>query len=376
MDHSALVDTYNRCLGAEEEFRHKALLFIGSESYDAPTITVLLGLRELGFKVYVIGKHNINSWFVDEVIETLVGLKFDFVLSNLHWGTRWGRYNRGFDCPKVLIDGDDDRNGIGSWLVKYARYLGRYRFAPSHWIKDTSPAQYRWVEPLYGYEPDVLFVSQNCPPEAHYLPFGLQNHYAAMCTGRPAAERPIDFCHFPGDGSKREELTEFLPRARLLGKVYCDEARGDPLMPDLPNSSWLINLASSTAAREIHSANRWFMWTTYNEVLDASKVLIYPGTTEWYWDSKRPWEGWANGCLVLFGNPDSVMNTNPLPVRNICPWAAYDSLDELEEKAAALYSRPDVLEGLRILSVRRAWKYFSPMAIARYFLKCIAEDTR
>ena len=126
-------------------------------------ITVLQGLKELGWRVFTIGKPNINSWFVNEVIEDPGKVKFDFVLSNLHWGNRWDYYDK-FKLHgrlKVLIDGCDNR-ARHTWQDKYKfyckKYKGRGRPAPDVLARDVQP--HRWMEPLGDYKPDVMFTSQ------------------------------------------------------------------------------------------------------------------------------------------------------------------------------------------------------------------------
>lgn len=129
---------------AEEWFKHRAVWFIGSESYDAATITVLQGLQELDFTVYTLKKPNINSWFVNTVVDE-PPTEIDFTLSNLHWGTRWDYY-RQYEPPHpwVLIDGDDDYWGKG-WRRKYENYVARYRTNVSVRVKETQLCPHRWV---------------------------------------------------------------------------------------------------------------------------------------------------------------------------------------------------------------------------------------
>ena len=64
-----LEDIYQESKNSERYFKYKNVLFIGSESYDAPTITVIEGLQELGFNIFTIKKANINSWFGNKVIK-------------------------------------------------------------------------------------------------------------------------------------------------------------------------------------------------------------------------------------------------------------------------------------------------------------------
>jgi hypothetical protein len=131
-----LETIYQKSLGSERAFPHKKILYIGTESYDSVAITVIEGLQELGFEIYVIGKSNINSWFCNKIIDSPAGLTFDFVLSSLHWGTRWSYYKKyGLqNYLKVLIDGDDNL-GWKTWQDKYAYYQSHYANNPPEYIK-------------------------------------------------------------------------------------------------------------------------------------------------------------------------------------------------------------------------------------------------
>jgi hypothetical protein len=68
---SILEDTYQKTKKIEENFKHKKVLFIGSESYDRATITIIEGLYKLGFEIFVYKKLNINSWFCNTIIDNL-----------------------------------------------------------------------------------------------------------------------------------------------------------------------------------------------------------------------------------------------------------------------------------------------------------------
>ena len=48
----------------------------------------------MNFEILVYKKENINSWFCNKIIDSLENIEdeIDFVLSNLHWGTRWSYY--------------------------------------------------------------------------------------------------------------------------------------------------------------------------------------------------------------------------------------------------------------------------------------------
>ena len=63
-----LEEIYKNNLGIEDKFVKKKILFIGSESYDSATITVIEGLFKLGFEILVFKKNNINSWFCNKII--------------------------------------------------------------------------------------------------------------------------------------------------------------------------------------------------------------------------------------------------------------------------------------------------------------------
>ena len=52
-----LEEIYQETLNIEQKFTNKQILFIGSESYDGCTITVIEGLSKLGFKILVYKKN-------------------------------------------------------------------------------------------------------------------------------------------------------------------------------------------------------------------------------------------------------------------------------------------------------------------------------
>jgi hypothetical protein len=368
-----LESVYNESLDSERYFAHKRALFIGSESYDAPTITVLQGLSQLGFAIHTIKKPNINSWFCNQVVESVDGLKFDFVLSNLHWGTRWSYYHEHslMDYPKILIDGDDDIDQ-GSWRKKYDHYVTRYVYDPPESTKDLNLMPYRWIETLSDYEPDVVFTAQKQPDDSDslYLPFGIHEQYTTLHQGRSTTEREIDFAHIPGPGKKRrfmKILIRVLHMLRVLpGCIHNGYATGEEMIPDAIRDN-LVN------DHRVHGYYRWVMRKSYFELLNNSKVLIYPGTHDRPfrdWDSKRPWEAYASGCLVLLGKPS--IDVKDYPITEVCDYAVYDSTTEFIAKGRYLYKHPHFLDELRVSAVQRAWKYFSPVPIARYFLMSTA----
>jgi len=351
---------------AEKAFKHKSILFIPSESYDAAAIIVLQGLEMLDFTIYTIQKPNINSWFCNEVIEDPSGLKYDFVLSNMHWGVRWDFYDK-YNLrgrPQVLIDGCDNR-GRHTWKDKQQFYLKKYKGMrlPAHsiWLKEQQP--HRWMMDLRGYKSDVVFTTQKNPGDEKtvYLPEGIHKQYLTRREGKVGKERDIDFAHFPGPGDKKRELTAFLKSANIPGRVWNKKARGRTIIPD--EIAW--NVKADRA--NVHSWYRWVMYWDYHKVLNRTKILIYPGVyARPHWDAKRPWEALASDCLVLTEKPPIDMSEYPMT--ELCPSAVYGSLAELEEKCDFFYRNPGRTEQRRLRAVGGALKYFTPVPLARYFL--------
>lgn len=367
-----LKSIYEESKDSEKYFAHKSVLFIGSESYDALTITVLQGLSQLGFRIYTIKKRNINSWFCNQVVEDTGPFKFDFVLSNLHWGTRWSYYCKynlaGY--PKVLIDGDDDLNQ-GDWRKKYGYYTTQYVYDPPESVKELNLMPYRWVEPLYDYQPGAVFTAQKQPCDSNlvYLPFGIHEQYKEVYRDKKTFETRIDFAHIPGPGKKRKSmknLINILHRLQVMpGRIHNTRVIGEELIPDAVRD-YVVD------GHNVHSYHRWVTRRSYFSLLNNSKVLIYPGIDKWpFWDSKRIWEAYASGCLVLMARP--CIDVKDYPVTGVCEFAVYDSVLEFISKCRYFYKHPDFLDELRVNAVRRAWEYFSPCSIARYFLMNIAQ---
>lgn len=370
-----LESAYSQAKGSENYFTNKSILFIGSESYDAPAITVLQGLDKLGFDVYTLWKENINSWFCNTVIDDPSKYDFDFVLSNFHWGTRWSHYERFEldDYPWVLIDGDDNP-GLGTtWRDKYEHYRdGVYSVDPPEAIKERNLMPFRWVEPLHGYDPDVRFASQKHVEDegSHYLPFGIHEQYFQLATNRTVEERTIDLTHIPGPGAKRTRMSwglKALNSLRLLpGTVHNEEVRGQSIYPD--------EIADYVESDDnVHSYHRWQLFEEYFSVLNNSQILVYPGVDDYpFWDSKRPWEALVSGCFVLLWRPN--IDVSEYPITELSDYAVYGSFREFLRKYRYLNNNPEELEERRTRMVSRAMKYFSPEAIARYFLFTIASE--
>jgi len=361
--------TLRKSKDAEKAFKHKALLFIPSESYDAATITMLQGLHQLGFQVYTYRKPNINSWWCNQVVNSIPPwLKFDFVLSNMHWGTQWHLYNelKLNKYLKVLIDGCDNR-AHHTWRDKYdfycKKYQGRTRPTDDVLMKTVQP--YRWMEPLDGYEPDVVFTSQKNPgdEETIYLPFGIHEQYRLFSEERAGADRTVDFANIPGPHQKRIDLTKFLDKNadRLPGTIHNAKVEGGPWYP-------LGLEATIVADRNIHSYHRWACHRNYFRLLNRTKVLLYPGVRgdTPHWDSKRPWEAYASGCLVMVEKPPIDMSE--YPITELCPLAVWNSLDEMVDKCRYFHSHPGWTEQHRLRAVGGALRHFTPVPIAKYYL--------
>ena len=370
-----LEEIYQESKNSERYFKYKNVLFIGSESYDAPTITVIEGLQELGFNIFTIKKANINSWFGNKVIKNPKNIKFDFVLSNLHWGTRWSYYQKYnlSSYPKVLIDGDDNMNWK-TWQEKFEYYKKAYAFNPPEEVKDREIASFRWVESLGDYKPDIVFTSQKQFNDniSFYLPFGIHREYFSLFENKSAGARKIDFCHIEGPGIKRKKmkyLIKLLTFFKVLpGKVFNGHICGEIKIPE----QIIRFLKEDSKNNRPHSYHRWTMGKDYFKTLNDSKVLIYPGIDSWpFWDSKRPWEAYASGCLVLMSKPS--INVSEYPVTEICNFAVFNSYSEFIRKCRYLFKNQLFLDRLRQETYKKTLRYFSPKPLADYFLKKIKE---
>ncbi len=365
MKMSTLKRIYYKSQGVEKKFKHKAVLFIPTESYDAATITVLQGLERLAFSVYTIGKPNINSWFINTVIDNPNSVEYDFILSNLHWGNRWDYYDR-FKLHnhfKVLIDGCDDR-GKRNWGEKHDFYYKKYgRLGKDVTKRELQP--WRWMMPLHGYKPDIVFTSQKPHgSQSFYLPFGIHREYQRFTAGKSDRERRIDFANFPGPGSGRERLTNFLKRTKLPGVIHNEKVRG------VIESSLDFELFMNVALKDnnIHSWHRWLEYPDYFKVLNDTKVLVYPNvyTDRAHWDSARIWEAYTSGCLVMLEKPNVDMSQ--YPVIELCKEAQYTDLRDLVGKCQQLYSNQKRFEQLRLQAIEGALRFFTPVPLARLFL--------
>lgn len=368
-----LEEIYNQSKNSEHFFKHKNILFIGSESYDAPTITVLSGLVELGFNIYTVKKPNINSWFCNKIIENPEEIEFDFALSNLFWGTRWSYYKK-YDLEKylkVLIDGDDNLYWK-TWRDKYDYYTKNCTFNPPEEIKNLNLMPFRWVEPLGDYSPDIVFTSQKQfdDKETFYLPFGIQKHYYDLFENKNTKEREYDFYHVPGVGIYRKRMDLLIRICRrfkiIPGNISTISEKSREIIPQEIRDNFLKD-------DNVHSYHRWVMSAPYFQRLNNSKVLIYPGIDyEPMWESKRPWEAYASGCLVIMRRP--YTDVSEYPITEICEYAVYDSYFDFIKKCRYISKNPEFLDKMRKESFEKAKKYFSEKPIANYFLKVINDN--
>jgi hypothetical protein len=222
--------------------------------------------------------------------------------------------------------------------------------------------------PLGDYSPDIRFVSQKAyGDEAHYLPFGINLNYLQFAQGKSTNQRTIDFTNIPSRaGTERLKLTEFLQTHHLPGRVHNDYAIGNKTLPPA--------LKHVGQDANIHSYHRWTTSIEYYRVLNDTKVYIEPGVfaDRPHWDSKRPWEALASGCFVLFHKPPVDMEQ--YSVTELCgDFSIFDTFEEMIEKCHYLYNNPNQLDKLRLEVEQKALEHFTPVPLAKYFLRCTKE---
>jgi len=355
-----------------DRFEHKRILFIPSESYCAATITIIQGLDELGFRIFTPFKQNINSHFCNTLWHPGDDTEFDFLLSNLHWGTRFDFYSaHGLnDHFRVLIDGDDSRHGR-NWLARYEGWCKVYPEGVPYNTAMGSPRiqSHRWMMPLGDYEPDLVFSAQKAPEDedAIYLPFGLQHDYIKYATPKPWDERMIAVAHIPGDGPKRLETERFINHNLHLFPMPTHNSKVMGPWKCAQTIEWFCK-----NDKNIHSWHRWRAYPNYYDLLSNSKILIYPGIFDFpQYESKRQWEALACGALVLWARP-TIDTTSYSFIADES--AVYDSFPDLVSKCNHFIDMGYAGEILAERYRERALNYFSPMALARRFLWYVAEE--
>lgn len=308
--------------------------------------------------------------------EWIASTPIDFVLSNLHWGTRWDYYVQyGLDTfPKVLIDGDDSRHGR-NW---YNRYTGWRKVYPmqsgSEVLWNNQLYSRRFMVPLHGYTPDVVFSAQKAPNDrvSHYLPFGIHNPTPGMVSAdinwiRPFCNRDFDFTNIPGDGGARTWITGMVSGCPPPGCVSNEFIHG-PWRASKPTREAIA------LDKNIHSWHRWRFYSHYWKMLGDSRTVINPGVfiDLPQWDSKRPWEALAMGAHVLHREPNIDMSS--YPVTALSDYSTFVDYPEMIAICRELISREKLWWRLEKQVLDRAWKYFGPAPLARRFLQIIKES--
>ncbi len=362
-----LEKIYQQAKNIESKFKHKAILLISGEGHNAPLITVIEGLNKLGFTIYTINKWSINAWYCSHIIENPNNYKFDFILSDTQFGVRWDYFDK-FNLHnhlKILIDGDDNPLD-DDWKTRQQQKLNQYRRMPQEiGNRHRQIQQYRWCEPMDDYQPDIIFVSQKQHNDNHlYLPFGIIDDYYKLAENKSTQQRLIDFCNIPGPGLKRKRLTKWIRQNRLPGRIHNSLVYGETKQIDNQDLSALITF---DIKQNVHGAIRFCLHKDYYQVLNNSKVFIYPGVSNSaWWDSKRQWEAIASGCYILFEKP--TIDMSQYPVIGIDKFSMYNTYNELFNKCNYLHSNINVLDKKRISQTEQAQKYFSSESLVRYFL--------
>ena len=377
-----LEEIYQKTLNIEDKFPNKKILFIPTESYDDPTITIIEGLHKLGFKILVYKKNNINSWFCNKIINNLNNIEddIDFVISNIHWGTKWSLYKKlKHKVPYVLIDGEDRLDKYSkhpnwkrsSWRDTIDCREKIYKRNPPDKIKDIELSPYRWVEDVDNYKPDIIFKSQKYKinKDCIYLPFGIKDFYLKYYKNKTINERSIDIVHLDSKcaGRYRKNILKFINKYKknknykiINGMVYGNTICDDKIKKFIDKD------------KNIHSWHRWRCCDKYFETLNDSKILIYPSIDTYYspgWDSKRIWEALSQGCFVLY-QKQKDMDNSTYPIEDICEYCKYkfDDLNDLKKKIEYLLCNSKYLEEKRKEILEKSKKYFNSITITRYFL--------
>jgi len=346
---------------------NKNILFIGSESYDGPTITIIEGLYTLGFKIFVYKKTNINSWFCNTIIDSFDNIEneIDFVISNLHWGARWDLYNKiNKKIPYILIDSDDDNNN-NNWITKYIKYCNGYGVINNEEIKEIEKQNLltkRQMIKIDNYKPDYIFKTQKFNNEGIYLPFGINFSYLEFNKNIPINERIIDICHFPGPGHHRQIMQNFINKNFKNYKVSNELIYGNMVVDDK------IKVFCEND-NNIHSWHRWKTCDNYFKTINNSKICIYvpaPGG----WDSKRPWEIVSQGSILLYYKTPGLLDQE-YPLKQLGDFFEFKNYEELCSKCNLLLTNEDFLQEKSKQCYENAIKYFSPIFLGEYFLKKI-----
>ena len=371
-----LENTYNKCLNIENKFTKKKILFIPSESYDVCTIGIIEGLNKLGFEILVYKKNNINSWFCNKIIYNLDNIEdsIDFVLSNLHWGTRWTLYNKlKHNVPYILIDGDDriHGNNISNWKDKYNNYIKNYKLNPSDEIKNKEISPYRWMEQMNDYKPDLIFmankykINKNCL----YLPTCILDNYIKYLDNNNNINinnKKYDIIHIPGPGEYRHNLKKiiniYLKKYNIFNENIYGEKQLDERIKDYCDLD-----------NNIHSWHRWNFNKKYCDILKNSKINIISPVDKYNAPGgvgiKRITEALMSGSYILYHQQPDVDDSN-YSYENICNYCKFEfeNYNEMIQKCDYLLNNPEILKNKQKKMYENTLKYFTSVPITRYFL--------
>lgn len=372
---SILENTLKKTMNIENEFKKKKILFIPSESYDATTIGIIEGLNELNFEILVYKKENINSWFCNKIIDSLENIEdeVDFVLSNLHWGTRWSYYKLlKHKVPYILIDGDDRLyyDNFSDWKNKYKKYIEKYPSATED-IKNKVLSPFRWMEKMENYEPDIVFFGQKYKVNKDdiFLPTSISNNYLKYFKDKDNYEKVYQVTNIPGPGFYRSHITHLVKEIcekQMKLNVWNEKVYGDMLVPDK------IRFFCENDDN-VHSWHRWRICKDYQKKLMSSKILIIPPVDVYNNPGgigiKRVTEGLAAGCFILFHQQPDV-DDSTYPIEELCPFSRFKFLDYQEclNKIVYLLKNPKALEFHKNKMYKNAMKYYTSLPITRYFL--------
>lgn len=368
-----LEDIYHNCLHIENSFPKKKILFIPSESYDVCTIGIIEGLHKLGFEILVYKKNNINSWFCNKIIDNLDNIEesIDFVLSNLHWGTRWSLYKQlSHNVPYILIDGDDriHGNNISDWRDKYNIYIHQYKMNPSEEIKNKEVSPYRWMEEIDDYKPDIVFmankykINQNCI----YLPTCIFDNYINYLNNNDNNEQIYDIVHIPGPGEYRNNLKNIINTYLKHYNIFNEKIYGENQMDDR-----IIKYYNSD--NNIHSWHRWNIGKDYCNTLKKAKINIISPVDKYNAPGgvgiKRITEALLSGSYILYHQQPEVDDSN-YSYEYICDYCKFEfeNYNEMIEKCNYLLNNPNILKEKQHNMYNKALKYFTSMSVTRYFL--------
>lgn len=329
-DYAVLNDMQTGCNLIRDEFKHRAVLYIGSEEYDYSTITILQGLSSLGFEIYTLKKPNINSWFHNEVVDSTSGLKVDFALFNVGWGTRWSYYHR-YQLRRFPVIAIDSVLTGSSGNAGYSE-----KHIPDS-VDELEIQPYRWIDAAKPIEFDAIFSWRI--QEAVYLPPGI--HYESLDAG-------VESIH-PNAGP------------RSLEPIHIPlQDQGEAIIP-----AHIASLIAKDAELNIHGWHNWIRWHGTFSTLNKSAIAVCDQAGI---HQRFLWDALAAGCLVMFNESFGASKQPGYPITCISPFTVFQSQDELQDKIDWLTEHPDLLNRLRQDSERLALKYFTPVPLAKRFL--------